>query len=79
MKIRKNIPLIDQHDESGFWGGKFGGSFIPETLKKPVEDLTILFKKLRNDKNFINERDYYFKKWVAARLPAVFGQYDGPE
>ena len=37
MKIKKNIPLIDQHDKNGFWGGKFGGSFIPETkqcLKK---------------------------------------------
>ena len=66
MKIRKNIPLIDQQDESGFWGGKFGGSFIPETLKKPVEDLTILFQKLRKDKYFIKERDYYFKNWVGS-------------
>ena len=71
MKIRKNIPLIDQHDEAGFWGGKFGGSFIPETLKKPVEDLTILFQKLRNDKNFIKERDYYFKNWVGAPTPFI--------
>ena len=36
--------------KDGFWGGKFGGNFIPETLKKPVEDLTILFQKLRRDK-----------------------------
>ena len=43
MKIKKNIPLIDQHNKNGFWGGKFGGNFIPETLKKPVEDLEILF------------------------------------
>ena len=41
MNLKKNIPLIDQHDNNGFWGGKFGGSFIPETLKKPIEDLTI--------------------------------------
>ena len=34
MKLKKKIPLIDQHDRNGFWGGKFGGSFIPETLKK---------------------------------------------
>ena len=45
MKIKKNIPLIDQHDKFGFWGKKFGGSFVPETLKRPVEDLTILFHK----------------------------------
>ena len=66
MKIKKNIPLIDQHDKFGFWGGKFGGNFIPETLKKPVEDLTILFEKLRKNKKFIKERDYYFKNWVGS-------------
>jgi len=64
MKIKKNKPLIDQHNKNGFWGSKFGGNFIPETLKKPVEDLTILFEKLRNDKNFIKERDYHFKNYV---------------
>ena len=47
MKLKRGIPLIDQHDQNGFWGGKFGGSFIPETLKKPVEDLTNEFKKLK--------------------------------
>jgi len=71
IKIRKNIPLIDQHDKKGFWGGKFGGSFIPETLKKPVDDLEILFKKLRKDKNFINERDYHFKNWVGGPTPFI--------
>jgi len=70
-KIKKGIPLIDQHDKNGFWGGKFGGNFIPETLKKPVEDLTILFEKLRKDKKFIQERDYYFKNWVGAPTPFI--------
>ena len=41
MKLKKKVPLIDQHDKFGFWGGKFGGSFIPETLKKPIEDLML--------------------------------------
>ena len=43
MKIKKGILLIDQHDKGGYWGGKFGGNFVPETLKKPVEYLTIFF------------------------------------
>ena len=51
MKLKKGIPLIDQHDQHGFWGGKFGGSFIPETLKKPIEDLTREFQKLRKNKS----------------------------
>jgi tryptophan synthase beta chain len=66
MKLKKRIPLIDQHDKSGFWGGKFGGNFIPETLKKPVEDLTILFEKLRYDKKFLELRDYYFKNYIGS-------------
>jgi len=66
IKIKKKIPLIDQHDKNGFWGGKFGGNFIPETLKKPVEDLELLFEKLRKDRNFIKERDKYFKNWVGS-------------
>ena len=47
MKLKKRIPVIDQTDKLGFWGGKFGGNFCAETLKKPIEDLEILFNKLK--------------------------------
>jgi len=66
MKLKKKIPLIDQHDRYGFWGGKFGGSFIPETLKKPVEDLTKEFSKLRKNKKFLQKKDYYFKNYIGS-------------
>ncbi len=67
MKLKRGIPLIDQHDQNGFWGGKFGGSFIPETLKKPVEDLTNEFKKLRRNKKFSQTARPLFQKlyWVS--------------
>ena len=55
MKLRKKIPVIDQTDKLGFWGGKFGGNFCAETLKKPIEDLEILFNKLKDNKSFIKE------------------------
>ena len=70
MKLKKKIPLIDQHDKSGLWGGKFGGNFIPETLKKPVEDLTVLFESLRHDKKFLKQRDFYFKNYIGS--PTTF-------
>ena len=63
LKINKNIPLIDQHDKNFMYGGKFGGNFIPETLKKPIDDLTKLFAKLRKDKN---------KKVSSAKLSTKF-------
>ena len=71
MKIKKKIALIDQHDKNGFWGGKFGGSFIPETLKKPVDDLAKNFAKLRKNKNFIKKRDYYFKNYIGSPTPFI--------
>ena len=60
MKIKKKIPLIDQHNKQGFWGGKFGGSFVPETLKKPIDDLTKKFSKLRKNKNFLKKKKLFF-------------------
>ena len=66
MILKKNIPVIDQHDKFGFWGGKFGGSYIPETLKKPVEDLTKKFEKLRNNRSFIKKKDFYFRNYVGS-------------
>ena len=68
---KKKTLLIDQHDKNYLYGGKFGGNFIPETLKKPVEDLTILFEKLRHDKKFLQQRDYYFKHYVGAPTPFI--------
>jgi tryptophan synthase beta chain len=71
IKIKKNILLIDQHDKDGLYAKKFGGSYVPETLKKPIEDLTKLFQKLRHDKKFIKERDYYFENYIGAPTPFV--------
>ena len=71
LKIRKGIPLIDQHDKNCMYGGKFGGNFIPETLKKPIDDLTKLFSKLRKDKKFLKERDYYFETYVGTPTPFI--------
>ena len=71
MKILKGIPLIDQHDKNYMYGGKFGGNFIPETLKKPIDDLSLLFAKLRKNKNFLKKRDFYFKNYVGAPTPFI--------
>ncbi len=71
LKIRKGVPLIDQHDKNLMYGGKFGGNYVPETLKKPIEDLTNLFSKLRKDKYFLKERDHFFKNYIGAPTPFI--------
>ena len=77
MKLKKNVPLIDQHDKYGFWGGKFGGSYIPETLKKPIEDLTNTFNKLRKDKINIDKNFYVFTGSTVGVVPIGKGLYQG--
>ena len=71
LKIKKGVPLIDQHDKNYMYGGKFGGNFVPETLKKPIADLTKLFSKLRKNKKFLEERDHYFKTYIGAPTPFI--------
>ena len=51
IKLKKKTPLIDQHDKFGFYGNKFGGNYCAETMRKPIEDLSKLFEKLRRDRN----------------------------
>ena len=69
MKIKKGKLLIDQHDKNYLYGKKFGGNYVPETLKKPIDDLANLFEKLRYDKKFLKERDYYFKNYIGTPTP----------
>ena len=61
-KLKKKTPLIDQHDKFGFYGNKFGGNYCAETMRKPIEDLSKLFEKLRKDRKFLKKRDHYFKR-----------------
>ena len=68
MKIKKGISLIDQGNKLGFWGGKFGGNFVPETLKKPIEDLEIIFNKLKKDKNLYLKEINILKIGLEAQL-----------
>jgi tryptophan synthase beta chain len=71
IKIKKGISLIDQHDKDCLYAKKFGGNFVPETLKKPIEDLTQLFKKLRYNKQFLKQRDYYFDNYIGSPTPFI--------
>ncbi len=71
MKIKKGVPLIDQHNASFMYGEKFGGNYIPETLKKPIDDLTKLFSVLRKNENFLKERDFYIRDYIGSPTPFI--------
>ena len=71
MKIKKGIPIYDQHDKNGFYGGKFGGNFVAEGTLKPIQDLDKLFRKLRKDKKFLAKKKNYLRIILGVKLPSL--------
>jgi tryptophan synthase beta chain len=55
-------PIYDP-DERGHFD-KFGGRFVPETLMPVLEELEEFYKKVRFDKEFWKEMDYYYKEYI---------------
>ena len=57
LKIKKKIPLIDQHDKKLCMEVNLV-EITYQNFKKPIDDLTKLFAKLRKDKKFL-KKDHY--------------------
>ena len=43
---------------------KFGGKYVPETLMPVLEELENFYNKIRFDKEFWKEMDYYYKEYI---------------
>jgi len=57
-----------QPDSHGHYG-PYGGMFVPETLMEPLNELTRVYKKLRNDPAFKKELQYYLREYVGRPTP----------
>ncbi len=60
-------------DELGHFG-KFGGRFVPETLMPILLELDQKYKKIRFDKEFWKEVNYYLKDYVGRPSPLFFAE-----
>jgi tryptophan synthase beta chain len=49
--------------EEGYFG-EFGGSYAPEVLTEALVELDRVYKKLKDNRKFKKEVDYYFKNYV---------------
>ncbi len=64
----KNLP-----DDKGYFG-EFGGRYVSETLMPLIIDVEKEYKKIKNDKNFIDEFNYYLKSYVGRPSPLFFAK-----
>lgn len=60
-------------DERGHFK-KFGGRFVPETLMPILIELEEFYKKVRFDKEFWSEVNYYFKEYIGRETPLYFAK-----
>lgn len=60
-------------DQNGHFG-IFGGRFVPETLMPVLEELKSDYEKVRFDKEFWKEVDYYYKNYVGRPSSLYFAQ-----
>ena len=52
--------------------GRFGGRYAPEILMPAIEELEAAYAKLRRDRNFKRELDYYLREYVGRPTPLTF-------
>jgi tryptophan synthase beta chain len=60
-------------DELGHFG-IFGGRFVPETLMPTLEELKVDYEKVRFEKSFWSEVNYYYQKYVGRPSPLYFAK-----
>ena len=54
--------------------GKFGGSYVAETLIAPLTELTDTYLRLRQDASFVKELDHDLQHYVGRPSPIYFAQ-----
>ncbi len=57
----------------GFFGN-FGGQYVPEEVLKALNELEEAYEKIKDDKSFIAEYNYYLKNYVGRESPLYFAQ-----
>ena len=72
-QIQSNTcSLRQQPDDRGYFGGRYGGCFVAETLMPLVQDLALAYKKAKADPSFQRELTHYLKDYVGRPSPLWF-------
>lgn len=64
--------LKDRHSKGRF--GKYGGSYIPETLVPPIQELERAYAKCRKDPLFKSQLSYYLNEYAGRPTPLYYAK-----
>jgi tryptophan synthase beta chain len=60
--------------DAGGHFGIYGGSFVPETLMHPLEELKVAYREARNDQSFQREFETLLRDYVGRPTPITFAE-----
>src|SRR5215813_1302857 len=67
------MDLTSLPDASGHFGS-YGGSFVPETLMHPLEELKAAYAEARADESFQREFETLLREYVGRPTPITFAE-----
>jgi len=69
-ELSRVCTVSDVSDTSSrFFGGKFGGQYIPETLSEAFREIEEAYNMYKDDKTFLDEIAFYRKEFVGGPTP----------
>lgn len=60
-------------EEKGYFG-EFGGSYVPDDMKKVLNILEEKFDQFKDDPDFVQELQYYLKNYIGRENPLTFAE-----
>jgi len=71
---KARVDTAPEGNSSWYFGGKFGGRYIPETLMQAHEELSIAWEETKNDPAFVKELARLRKEFVGGPTPLYFAK-----
>ena len=75
--MTQNKNTYKQFPDAKGYFGQFGGRYVSETLMPLILEVEEEYNKLKNDRDFINDFNYFLKNYVGRPSP-LFLQKESP-
>jgi len=71
---KQRVDSAPEGNSAWYFGGKFGGRYIPETLMQAHEDLSKAWDEIKNDPDFVNEVARLRREFVGGPTALYFAK-----
>jgi len=71
---KARVDVAPEGNSAWYFGGKFGGRYIPETLMEAHEELSVAWEAMKKDPDFIKELHRLRTEFVGGPTPLYFAK-----